>query len=211
MDAVDVDNPPIVIFTKGMWIDIPKAALELLARKRIHCAASIHSAEHALLSLLPNFVMSNEGEVRTECKVALKENMPTESNRKRPARLTLYDAKGGASGSGLSLKAFEFIHVLLKQAITRLDQCKCKNGCPSCTSSPLCTGEIQNKVGAGVILRLLAGEEVDEESIPMGEEIDEQHAIWSVSVASEVRTLEQRRLEAEQEDREIVEIKAEPE
>lgn len=196
MDAVDVDNPPIVIFTKGMWIDIPKQALELLARRRIHCAASIHSAEHALLSLLPNFVMSNEGEVRTECKVALKENQSRESNRKRPARITLYDAKGGASGSGLSLKAFEFIHVLLKQAIDRLRCCQCKNGCPSCTSSSLCTGEVQNKIGAGVILRMLAGETVDEESVPMGEEPDEERAGWTVSVATEVRSAEQRRLEA---------------
>lgn len=199
MDAVDVDNPPIVIFTKGMWIDIPKRALELLARRRIHCAASIHSAEHALLSLLPNFVMSNEGEVRTECKVALKEHLPKESNRKRPARITLYDAKGGASGSGLSLKAFEFIHVLLGQAIARLNNCQCKNGCPSCTSSSLCSGEVQNKTGAGVILRILAGEVVDEESVPMGEEPDEERAIWTVSVASEVRSAEQRRMEAVEE------------
>ncbi|CCG80947.1 putative DEAD/DEAH box helicase [Taphrina deformans PYCC 5710] len=194
MDAVDVDNPPIVIFTKGMWIDVPRAALALLARKRIHCAASIHSAEHALLSLLPNFVMSNEGEVRTECKVAQKENLPRESNRKRPARLTLYDAKGGASGSGLSLKAFEFIHVLLRQAIDRLVQCRCTNGCPSCTSSSLCTGEVQNKVGAGVILRMLAGETVDEDSVPMGEEPDEERAQWSISVAEEVRGPDQRLL-----------------
>lgn len=196
MDAVDVDNPPIVISTKGMWIDIPKQALELLSRRRIHCAASIHSAEHALLSLLPNFVMSNEGEVRTECKVAIKEHLPKESNRKRPARITLYDAKGGASGSGLSLKAFEFIHVLLGQAIARLQNCACKNGCPSCTSSSLCTGEVTNKTGAGVILRILAGETIDEESIPMGEEPDEERAGWTVSVATEVRSAEQRRMEA---------------
>lgn len=187
MDAVDVDNPPIVIFTKGMWIDIPKDALELLARKRIHCAASIHSAEHAILSLLPNFVMSSDGEVRTECKVALKENQASESNRKRPARITLYDAKGGASGSGLSLKAFEFIDVLLKQAIDRLNHCKCSNGCPSCTSSSLCTGEVQNKTGAGVILKMLAGLAIDEDTIPMGEEPDEKQAGWTVELATEVR------------------------
>lgn len=196
MDAVDVDNPPIVIFTKGMWIDVPKSALSLLARRRIHCAASIHSAEHALLSLLPNFVMSNEGEVRTECKVAIKENQKHESIRKRPARITLYDTKGGASGSGLSLKAFEFIHVLLKQAIDRLNRCRCTNGCPSCTSSSLCTGEIQNKVGAAVILRMLAGETIDEESIPMGEEPDEERAQWTITVASEIRSSDQRLMEA---------------
>jgi DEAD/DEAH box helicase domain-containing protein len=195
IDAVDVDNPDIVIHTKGMWIDVPKTALELLSRKFINCAASIHAAEHALLSLLPNFVMSSEGEVRTECKVAEKEHLPRESNRKRPARLTLYDAKGGASGSGLSLKAFEYIHILLKQAIDRVTKCKCSKGCPSCTTSSLCSGQVMDKVGAGVILRMLAGEEIDEATIPEGEEPDAERAGWTVSVAAEVRSADQRRVE----------------
>ena len=196
MDAVDVDNPPIVINTKGMWIDVPKRALTLLASKRINCAASIHAAEHALLNLLPVFVMSNEGEMRTECKVAQKEHLPHESQRKRPARLTLYDTKGGASGSGLSLKAFDFIDVLLKQAVARLTQCHCKNGCPSCTTSSICTGEVMDKIGAGVILKMVAGQEIDEDAIPMGSEVSEEQASWTVQVAPEVRTAEGRLAEA---------------
>ncbi|KAJ0413165.1 hypothetical protein BJY00DRAFT_297323 [Aspergillus carlsbadensis] len=73
LDAVAVDNPPIDLFTKGMWLDVPKRALEILESRRLNVAAAIHAAEHAVLSLLPSFVISSPGDVRTECKVAKKE------------------------------------------------------------------------------------------------------------------------------------------
>lgn len=73
LDAVQVDNPPIDIFTKGMWLDVPKRAMEILESRRLNIAAAIHAAEHAVLSLLPTFVISQPGDVRTECKVAKKE------------------------------------------------------------------------------------------------------------------------------------------
>jgi DEAD/DEAH box helicase domain-containing protein len=154
LDAVQVDNPPIDIFTKGMWLDVPKRALEILKSRRLNIAAAIHAAEHAVLSMLPTFVISLPGEVRTECKVAKKElgknlkraNEPPHlgrdlkistkfSNstgpdlqpprRQRPARLTFYDAKGGSSGSGIAGKAFEFVDTLLRRAVARIEACTC--------------------------------------------------------------------------------------
>lgn len=114
------------------------------------------------------------GDVRTECKnvrfsslfqkgaswrtptdsltpQALKEFATKETSRKRPARLTFYDAKGGAGvsntayisilrqlfealganckmfqGSGISTKAFEFIDILLMRACDRVAACHCQ-------------------------------------------------------------------------------------
>ncbi|PQE29182.1 DEAD DEAH box helicase protein [Rutstroemia sp. NJR-2017a BBW] len=104
LDAVQVDNPPIILYSKGMWLDVPKAALEILVERRLNVAGAIHAAEHAVLSLMPNFVISMPGDVRTECKVGKKEFAQIETTR-------------GPSGSGISTKAFEFIDLLLKQAI----------------------------------------------------------------------------------------------
>ncbi|KAL8935716.1 MAG: hypothetical protein Q9211_004548, partial [Gyalolechia sp. 1 TL-2023] len=129
LDAVQVDNPPIDIFSKGLWLDVPKPALQILAARRLNVAAAIHAAEHAVLSLMPQFVVSMPGDVRTECKVAVKEFAAKDTARKRPARLTFYDAKGGAGGSGISTKAFEFIHVLLVRACERVGACHCAEGC----------------------------------------------------------------------------------
>ena len=73
IDAVDVDNPPVIINTRGMWLDVPLKALEILKNKRYNIAGSIHAAEHAILSLLPNVVITSPGDVRTECKAPQKE------------------------------------------------------------------------------------------------------------------------------------------
>ncbi|OQD81792.1 hypothetical protein PENANT_c025G02922 [Penicillium antarcticum] len=112
LDAVAVDNPPIDLLTKGMWLDVPTRAIDILQSHRLNVAAAIHAAEHAVLSLLPSFVVSSPGDVRTECKIAKKElgkplrraNVPDEyeqklqpPSRQRPARLTFYDAKGGSA------------------------------------------------------------------------------------------------------------------
>ena len=91
LDAVQVDNPPIDIFSKvqlpllsckvdevytkssqGMWLDVPKSALNLLNSRRLNVAGAIHAAEHAILSLMPQFVISMPGDVRTEWYVLSK-------------------------------------------------------------------------------------------------------------------------------------------
>ncbi|KAL2004391.1 hypothetical protein VTN02DRAFT_2 [Thermoascus thermophilus] len=181
-----------------MWLDVPKRALEILESRRLNIAAAIHAAEHAILSLMPTFVISSPGDVRTECKVAKKElgknlkraneSRPQKSNsterqiqlqppaRQRPARLTFYDAKGGAAGSGIAGKAFEFIDLLLRRAVARIEACLCvtPQGCVECVCDERCKEQnvVMSKAGAGVILRCLLGWEVDVDSLPWGEDFE---------------------------------------
>lgn len=183
LDAVQVDNPPVVRYSRGTWLDVPAAGLAVLERRRLHMAAAIHAAEHAVLSLLPNFVISLPGDVRTECKSGLKEfqNRPV-TQRKRPARLTFYDAKGGAGGTGITAKAFDFVDLLLQQALTRIESCACglyavdaqtaSRGCLECIASPNCheANTVMSKAGAVVVLRSLLSLPIDEEALPMGPE-----------------------------------------
>lgn len=202
LDAVAVDNPPIDLLTKGMWLDVPSRAIDILESHRLNIAAAIHAAEHAVLSLLPSFVISSPGDVRTECKVAKKElssglrraNQSASSSssqkskadkdlekklqppsRQRPARLTFYDAKGGACGSGIASKAFEFIGLLLRRAVSRIEACTCLSpqGCVECVCDERCKemNVVMSKAGAGVVLRCLLGWEVDVEALPWGEEV----------------------------------------
>lgn len=193
LDAVQVDNPPIEIFSKGMWLDIPKSALELLNSRRLNVAGAIHAAEHAVLSLMPQFVISMPGDVRTECKNATKELAKKETSRKRPARLTFYDAKGGPEGSGISTKAFEFIDLLLIRACERVLACNCMTteGCISCCCSETCKERnvIMSKAGSEVILKTLLGreKEIDIDSLPMGPEESVPEGIETICAAEEVR------------------------
>jgi len=202
LDAVQVDNPPIIIFSKGMWLDVPKRALEILVERRLNVAGAIHAAEHAILSLMPNFVISMPGDVRTECKIGIKEFAKKETQRKRPARLTFYDAKGGVGGSGISTKAFEFIDLLLKQAIRRVEACHCHEGCLECVASENCkyVNEVMSKAGSEVILKCLLNMEIDIEALPMGPEEHSPMGIETVVLAETVRPRAGRRVE-------VVEIK----
>lgn len=201
LDAVAVDNPPIDILTKGMWLDVPTRAISILQSHRLNIAAAIHAAEHAVLSLLPSFVISSPGDVRTECKVAKKElglplrranefssknsnkQIPSHlekqlqpPSRQRPARLTFYDAKGGSCGSGIAAKAFEFIGLLLQRAVSRIEACACLSpqGCVECVCDERCKemNVVMSKAGACVILKCLLGSEIDADALPWGEEVD---------------------------------------
>ncbi|KAI0843231.1 P-loop containing nucleoside triphosphate hydrolase protein [Hypoxylon sp. FL0890] len=188
LDAVQVDNPPIIRHSKGMWLDVPKRALEILVDRRLHVAGAIHAAEHAIISLMPNFVISMPGDVRTECKSGLKEFARKETSRKRPARLTFYDAKGGANGSGISTKAFEFIDLLLVQALERVQDCHCQTGCPECVCSEFCkeANEVMSKAGSEVIIKTLLNMEIDVEALPMGPEEMSPVGIETVVLAKPV-------------------------
>lgn len=188
MDAVHVDNPPVVRFSKGMWLDVPRAALEILEERRLNAAASIHAAEHAVMSLVPNFVISTPGDVRTECKSGLKEFSRRETSRKRPARLTFYDAKGGAGGSGINTKAFEFVDLLLRQALARVEGCLCEGGCLECVASEVCkeANVVMSKAGSGVVLRKLLGLEVDVDALPMGPEESSPAGVETIVLAEPV-------------------------
>ncbi|KAF6224866.1 hypothetical protein HO133_010060 [Letharia lupina] len=168
LDAVQVDNPPIDIFSKGMWLDVPKSALNLLNSRRLNVAGAIHAAEHAILSLMPQFVISMPGDVRTECKNALKEFATKETSRKRPARLTFYDAKGGSAGSGISTKAFEFIDLF--------EICKEQN-------------MVMSKAGSEVILKCLLGKEgdINVDALPWGPDENTPAGIETVVAAETIR------------------------
>ncbi|GAB7364836.1 hypothetical protein MBLNU230_g5629t1 [Neophaeotheca triangularis] len=205
LDAVQVDNPPIIIYSKGMWLDVPKSAVQILNSRRLNLAAAIHAAEHAVLSLMPNFVISMPGDVKTECKVAIKEFAKKESSRKRPARLTFYDAKGGQHGSGIAAKAFEFVDLLLNQACDRVEACHCHEGCLECCCSERCkeANQVMSKAGAEVVLKSLLNREIDVDNLPWGPDDEAVPAgIETVVVAEEVRPRRGARVE-------VIEVKRE--
>ncbi|GAK65346.1 p-loop containing nucleoside triphosphate hydrolase protein [Moesziomyces antarcticus] len=170
LDAVEVDCPPFVRHTRGLWIDVPTWLVEAMTDKRINAAAAIHAAEHALLSLTPMFVVSVAGDVRTECKIAEKEYAARASSRKRPARLIFYDMPG--QNGGVCAKAFEHLDGLIRIAISVIEACACNEGCPSCVTSQTCAHAnlVTSKVGALAVLRGIVGREPFDADLEMQNE-----------------------------------------
>jgi DEAD/DEAH box helicase domain-containing protein len=172
IDAVEVDYPPYIFESKGFWIDIPVFVLKILEGKQLSMAGAIHGAEHAVLSLISNFVTAATGDVGTECKAPEKEFSKRLSERRRPARLIFYDNVGGYQGCGIANKAYEFVNELIKQAADRVSCCPCTFGCPECVAARDCKekSEVISKTGALIILSILAGRDIDIAAVGQGPE-----------------------------------------
>lgn len=174
IDAVETHNPPVIIDAKGLWIDIPKRALELCETKMLSLAGGIHSAQHGIMGQLPRFVVAGADEIQTECKAPEKEFAERQTKRKRPARLIFYDSNGGKYGSGLSVKAFEHIDDLMLGTIQRLEDCPCKDGCPECVLAGHCKENnfVFSKRAALILLHCIMGHETSSfaDRIPDGPE-----------------------------------------
>ncbi|SCU87941.1 LADA_0E07184g1_1 [Lachancea dasiensis] len=161
VDAVETHNPPVTILSKGMWIDIPSNAINLCKQKALNIAGGIHAAQHAIMGLLPAFIVAGVDEIQTECKAPEKEFAERQTQRKRPARLIFYDSKGGKHGSGLSTKAFEHVDVILNGALKRVEECPCDYGCPECVAAAFCKENslVLSKAASLIILHCILGHE----------------------------------------------------
>jgi DEAD/DEAH box helicase domain-containing protein len=176
IETVDVDNAPMIRHRKGMWLDVPGEVLDLLRRRLLNVPAAIHAVEHVLMSLIPTCVANNgkPGDVRIDCKNTMVRPSTWEARRKRPGRLAFYDAKGGACGSGMIARAFEFVDVLLQKALERIINCGCDRGqgCLECVASKHCqeSNEVVSRGGAMVVIMGLLGQLPDEAELPIGPE-----------------------------------------
>ncbi|AEY94572.1 FAAL080Wp [Eremothecium gossypii FDAG1] len=159
LDAVETHNPPVIIDSKGLWIDIPRQALELVKERGLNMAGGIHAAEHGIIGLLPRFIVAGVDEINTECKAPEKEFAQRQTSRLRPARLVFYDSKGGHHGSGLSSKIFENIESILNGALQRIEECPCEDGCPDCVAASFCKERslVISKPASLIILHSILG------------------------------------------------------
>ncbi|KAL1947966.1 hypothetical protein VTO73DRAFT_13690 [Trametes versicolor] len=156
IDAVDLDTPPWQRETTGMWLDVPKPALDLMRASGVNPAEAIHSAQHAFLN---RFALSID--LKTECKPPEKEYKAAPSQRKRPARLIFYEPAGKTGG--VAVKAFDHVNDVLRDAHDRVEACECEDGCTSCVDSPACKegNVVSSKTGALIVLKALLGRPID--------------------------------------------------
>ncbi|AMD19199.1 HBR298Wp [Eremothecium sinecaudum] len=164
LDAVETHNPPVIINSKGLWINIPAKALDLIKERQLNIAGGIHAAQHAVIGLLPRFIVAGVDEITTECQAPEKEFASRQTTRIRPARLIFYDSKGGTQGSGLSSKVFENINIILEGALQRVEECPCEDGCPDCVAAAFCKERsmVLSKPASIIILHTILGHDESE-------------------------------------------------
>jgi DEAD/DEAH box helicase domain-containing protein len=144
-----LDLPPMQFVTEALWFDVPQKAIDALIEKKLDVAGGLHAAEHASIALLPLFALCDRNDIGGV-------STPFHADTGR-ATIFIYDAYPG--GVGITEKGFEIIEELWKATLKAIEECPCKDGCPSCVQSPKCgnNNEPLDKQGAILLLRGLLG------------------------------------------------------
>jgi DEAD/DEAH box helicase domain-containing protein len=123
-----LDLPPLVFETEGLWIEIPEAVQKRVEREQYHFMGGIHALEHGAISIFPLLVLCDRNDVGGIAH-PFHEQLSG-------AAVFIYDGYPG--GVGLARKAFEKIDELLQLTQKTINDCPCEIGCPSCVHSPKC-------------------------------------------------------------------------
>jgi DEAD/DEAH box helicase domain-containing protein len=151
LGEADLDLPPQVFETEGVWFCVATSLLAELDRQGVdHMGAdllgALHAAEHLLIALFPLLVLADRNDVG-----GLSTNHHPQTDR---ATIFIYDGIPG--GAGLCREAFGRFTDLIRQAIATVDTCQCDTGCPACVHSPKC-GSGNEPLDKGGAQRLLEG------------------------------------------------------
>ena len=128
INIIELDLPPQVFETVGLWFKITPEIQRLTEKKQLHFMGAIHAFEHAAIGMFPLIVMTDRndlGGISTPLHPQIKS-----------AAVFIYDAIPG--GAGLSRQAFRRIQNLLETTLKVIRKCPCETGCPSCIHSPKC-------------------------------------------------------------------------
>ncbi len=123
-----LDLPPLVFETEGLWIEIPETVQKRIEREQYHFMGGIHALEHGAISIFPLLVLCDRNDVG-----GIAHQFHEQLSR---AAVFIYDGYPG--GVGLARKAFEKIDELLYLTRKTIVDCPCELGCPSCVHSPKC-------------------------------------------------------------------------
>jgi DEAD/DEAH box helicase domain-containing protein len=117
LGSFELDLPPTIYETEGLWIEAPG-----------HAMAGLHGLEHAMIALSPLFTLCDPTDVGGITFV--------EHPQVPGGVVFLYDAFPG--GIGLMKRTFGVLESLLAAVQARVERCDCDAGCPGCVHSTRC-------------------------------------------------------------------------
>ncbi|MGQ0848739.1 MAG: DEAD/DEAH box helicase [Actinomycetota bacterium] len=142
--TIDLDLPPSVMTTAGIWITLPD---ELVSSLRLgpDLLGALHAAEHAGIALLPLMAVCDRWDIG-----GLSTNWHPDTGT-----ATIFIYEGYPGGAGISPIAFERHHRHWQATVEAIRDCPCASGCPSCIQSPKCgnLNEPLSKHGALTLLQ----------------------------------------------------------
>ncbi|GLI69803.1 hypothetical protein VaNZ11_014504 [Volvox africanus] len=147
-DTVDLFLPDVIYETQAAYVRVPPSARHECSARNLSFREGCHAANHALLNVVPLFLIANARDLGTEC------DNPYDA-RYRVERLLVYDKHRG--GMGLSVAAAPLFPALLERAHRLVSECSCPyaKGCPQCVQHLECRNynAVLSKTAAEVVLR----------------------------------------------------------
>ncbi len=151
-----LDLPPLTFSTVGMWFTIPDQLKEEVEAKKLDFAGGLHAVEHAMIAISPMFAMCDRWDIGGL-------STPLHPDTAEPT-IFIYD--GFEGGIGISETLYANIKPLWEKTLKLIENCECKEGCPSCIYSPKCGNENEplDKEAAIIILRHLVSADMKDKT-----------------------------------------------
>ncbi|MEW5705662.1 MAG: DEAD/DEAH box helicase [Actinomycetota bacterium] len=128
IDVVELEMPPLQFQTEAVWLSLPNDIIDRLNFEKHMLAGGIHAIEHAGIAMLPMFAMCDRWDIGGM-------STPYHPYTER-ATIFIYD--GFEGGIGIAKRGFWVAEDHLQRTLEVIEQCSCKDGCPSCIQSPKC-------------------------------------------------------------------------
>jgi DEAD/DEAH box helicase domain-containing protein len=142
-----LDLPPLTFSTIGMWFTIPTEIENEIQERGLDFQGGIHAVEHAMIAMAPFYAMCDRRDIG-----GLSTSMHPDTGC---STIFIYD--GFEGGIGISENLYCVVKELWDKTLSLINNCECKDGCPSCIFSPKCGNENDplDKQAAIIILRKL--------------------------------------------------------
>jgi DEAD/DEAH box helicase domain-containing protein len=139
--------PPLSFSTVGLWFIVPEQIREEIEAQGLDFDGGLHAVEHAMIAMSPMFAMCDRWDIGGL-------STPLHPDTGEPT-IFIYD--GFEGGIGISETLHSKIRLLWEKTLQLIENCECKDGCPSCIYSPKCGNENKplDKRAAKVIPRQL--------------------------------------------------------
>jgi DEAD/DEAH box helicase domain-containing protein len=146
LDTTPLDLPERILRTQAVWYTFDAGVYDETDHGWLALPGTLHAAEHTAIAVLPLFAVCDRWDIGG-LSTALHQQLG------EPV-FFIYDGYPG--GAGIAPIAYERVDRHLAATLDILEQCSCRDGCPSCVQSPKCGNfnEPLDRHGAARLLRV---------------------------------------------------------
>ncbi|RVW20655.1 ATP-dependent helicase HRQ1 [Vitis vinifera] len=180
-DTVELSLPTYSYQSQAVWVRVPQSVKTAVEIHRFSFRAGLHAASHAVLNVVPLYVICNSSDLAPECS-------NPHDTRYIPERILLYDPHPGGTGFSAQASDMKFSLIfqtlenrvgccflvfqvrshfteLLTAALELLMSCCCTGdtGCPNCIQNLAC-GEYNELLHKDAAIMIIKGVLEAEES-----------------------------------------------